>query len=188
MHRSRQAPKAPRDRRAWWGPLLALAIILSVTPALAVDLSDTDWEVRVHSRVIVRGVGPSVLRGMDILHFQAEPDGEPPAHGPFHFDRARWTGFWRDAGGRRFVGRLDERRLRAVIEHRVNARLGTDDAEVTALHSSLVRGLVSRSRQQLRMTVRVKVRLDVPSLGIEGRAVFLKVRLRGRLVTGDPGE
>jgi hypothetical protein len=75
-----------------------------------------------------------------------------------------------------------------VIERRINALLGTDDAEVTALHSSLVRGLVSRNRQQLRMTVRVKVRLAVPSLGIEGRAVFLKVRLGGRLVTGDPLE
>lgn len=160
--------------------------LLFAPPAVAADMSDTEWEVKVRSKVAVRGVGHNVRYGRDKVAFYPLAGETERPRGNFEFETLPLDGGWVALRGRFFTGRIDASEIGEIIVERVNAHFEVDDAELVALRSTRVRGVVGREGDRMRMGVDIRARVAVPSLGVEGRLVVIRLRFSGELVGGDP--
>jgi hypothetical protein len=168
----------------------ALLALLVAAPAAAADMSDTEWEGLVRSKVVVRGVGHNVRYGPDQVAFYPSAEETERPRGTFEFERLPLEGGWIGLRGRYFTGRIAHEEVAEAIVAKVNEHLEVDDAELVALRSTHVKGVLGRERDRVRIAVNIRARVAVPSMGIEGRLVIIRLRFRGELVTGepDPGE
>ena len=169
------------------GLALALLAMLAAAPASAADMSYTEWDVVVRSKVAVRGVGHDVRYGKDVVVFLPSAEETDRPRGTFEFETMPVEGGWIALRGRYFTGRIDPSEIGALLVERVNEQLGVDDAELVSLRATRVRGAVGRERDRMRMSVSIRARVAVPSQEIEGRLVLIKLRVKGELVAGDPG-
>jgi hypothetical protein len=126
-----------------------------------------------------------VRYGQDTVAFHPAAEETDRPRGTFEFETLPLDGAWIALRGRYFTGRIDASEIGRIIVERVNEHLEVDDAELVALRSTRVRGVVGREGDRMRMSVSIRARVAVPSQGIEGRLVRIRLRFGGELVGGE---
>jgi hypothetical protein len=173
-----------------------LLLMMSAVPSLAADMTDTEWDLDGRERTWVRSVGRDFTKASATMYFAPAADSDDDGT----LEPATWelviddypdmplTGTWSDWGGRRFGGEVDESVFVEALKAFLADMYGVEtDAVMVNLVRNRMKGHLNRDGDRMKMKLRFKGDLEIDSPeGPITRRAWIKMRLRGKLVTPDP--